>query len=293
MPTDAKAVETLSFRQLRDATFPPDPYFIGEGILPKNGLMFIGGPPKAYKSFILNTIIYHLISGSNLFGAYRKPHGRAEMAFPVTPARRVLLLEQEIGFYDVRERFLPLWTALLPEQRQAFDEQVFIHSRDTTMNLGETAGCDRIKSIIDKVQPDVVCFDPMIEFHNLNENDSQSMALVLRNLDKLRNAYEFATIISHHHGKENVANPRTGGDLLRGSNVIYGKGDAYLSLKPVGRSNGIVRIEFTIRRAKPINDMSIFLDWTDLRAKFQQWASAKGSLTVTPTKDPGDEGPIQ
>lgn len=273
----SEEVQTLSLRQLLDHTFPADNFIIGEGLLPANGMLFIAGPPKSWKSFVLSTMIYHLVTGTNLFGAYRKPHAREVMALPVSKPQRVLLLEQEIGYYDVRERLLPFWKSMPPEHQELMADNLFIHSRDHTMNLGTPEGCQRIESIIRAVRPTVVAFDPLIEFHTLNENDTQSMAMAMRNLDAMRNTLAFATAITHHTGKPNPHTQRTGPDMLRGSSVIFGKGDSFLMLKPLNRNQGKLRCDFTIRRGAPIRSLNLMLDWSELRAKFYEWSNKRNS----------------
>jgi RecA-family ATPase len=273
-------VETLSFSELRNKEFPPDQFLVGDGLLPKNGLLFIGGPPKSYKSFVMQTMVIDMCVGRNLFGANRKrPGNKVELAFAVEQPQRILFLEQEIGFYDIRERILPAYEHLLPSERARVDENLFIHSRDHTMMLDSPEGCKRIEEVIQRVKPTVVCFDPLIEFHTADENSTQDMAKVLHHIDILRNTYGFATIISHHTGKPNKQNPREGPDLLRGNSVIFGKGDAFLMLTPVSRNNGTLKVDFTIRRSKPLSPMELYLDWTELRAKFHKWGSGKSRVS--------------
>lgn len=273
-PKPAPEVKPLSFRQLLEKTFDPEPFIVSEGILPKNGLLFVAGPPKSYKSFLTQSVIYHLVTGTNLFGACRFPHGRsrgAEMAFTVASPQRVLLLEQEIGFQDTRNRLMPCYASLGP-QAPLMADNLFIHSRDHHMRLDTPEGVKRIESLIRDCRPDVVCFDPLIEFHRANENDAQSMGNVLGNLDLLRETYHFATIVSHHTGKPDVMNGRSGPDLMRGSSTIYGKGDAYIMLTVLNRNVGQVKLDFTVRRGAPIRSLDVLLDWGEMRAKFHSWA---------------------
>jgi hypothetical protein len=59
-------IKSLSLRELSTTEFPPQNFVIDNGLLPDKGMLVIGGPPKAYKSFILNTIAYHLVTGYTL-----------------------------------------------------------------------------------------------------------------------------------------------------------------------------------------------------------------------------------
>lgn len=271
--SDAPLVKTKSFYELRNTQFPPDNFLVSDGLLPRDGLLFIAGPPKSYKSFVMLTMIYHLLTGSHLFGAHRRPHGRTERALEVAEPCRVLLFEQEIGFYDVLQRVHPLWQQLPPHEQKLMDEHLFIHSRDHTMRLDDKDGWKRMGELIQAHKPEVVCFDPLIEFHHADENDAKEMAGVMHNLDVLRNTLGFATLLSHHTGKPSASNVRTGPDNLRGSSVIFGKGDSFLMLTPTDRDNGILRVDFTIRRSKPIPSLLLTLNWSTMLATFLRWDS--------------------
>jgi len=261
--------------ELLTASFPPQRLLITNGILPICGIMVLGGPPKAYKSFTLGTIIYHLATGTNLFGAHRKPHGRVEKWANVTKPCRILLLEQEIGAAHLQSRYQALFERLTDSERELMKSNIFTYSCDPELMLNNTTGVNKLRSLIERTNPDVVCFDPLVEFHNCNENDTQQMAGMLRNLDSLRWKYSFASIITHHIGKSREDQGRYGPDQLRGNSVIFAKGDSYLMLSPRSRTQGTVAIDFTLRHDLQPDVMEIVLDWEDLRAKFVRWGSDK------------------
>lgn len=258
-------------RELLTRTFPPEPYLIDEGIMRLNSVLVIGGAPKAYKSFLQNSLILALVTGTPLFGAHRKRHGREELAFVTAKPCRVLLLEQELGDYDLRERIIPMLRSLPPDQAQLLQSNLYTHSMDHTLQLDKADGMQKIDNMVAQVRPDVLVLDPLIEFHTSNENDTQSMHLVMRNLDKLRERYQLSISMSHHTGKPNENSSRSGPDLLRGNSVIYGKGDTFLMSTVRSRAAGLLNIEAVIRRGKPISPFYVNIDWTDLRAKFNCW----------------------
>lgn len=272
----------LSLRDLAEMTFPENNFIIGSRLLPDNGLMVIGGPPKSYKSFVASTMLNHLVTGTPLFGAVRYPHGHdrnPEILFPIPRPMRVLYLEQEIGFQDVKERLLGGIDLMTPEHRNLLLDNFFVYSRDIEMQLDKPEGVAKLDSLIAAVKPDVVCFDPLIEFHSSDENDASEMNRVLKNLDFLRQRHHFATIICHHTSKPSATSSRSGADLLRGSSVLYGKGDSFLILsrrRGSRRSQIQTQVDFTIRRGKPLESLILNLDMSDLRAK------ATGELATHP-----------
>ena len=244
---------------------------IEEGLLKDNSIMVVGGAPKSYKSFVSNTIAIDLVIARNLFGVVRINHGRPEQGFVIPHPQRVLVLEQEVGEDDLEDRIRPLYDSLTPEQQELAKENLFTHSLDHTLQLDKPDGVKAIEKIIIAVKPTVVIFDPLIEFHTSNENDTQAMTKILRNIDSLREKHRFATIINHHEGKPNAEAPRTGGDRLRGSSAVFGKGDSFLTLKVVNRPAAIIEIEFTIRRGRPIRNIILQLDPITQRAVFKEW----------------------
>ena len=249
---------------------------IGEGILKNNAMMVLGGPPKAFKSFTSLTMATELATGaSSLFSALRTDHGRPHLAFPITKPCRVLVLEQEVGEDDLEDRLKPLYESLSPEYQQRMLENLFTHSLDHTLRLDMEDGCEAISEIITQTHPEVIVFDPLIEFHCVNENDTQSMAMVMRNLSLLRQRFDpLATLIDHHEGKETIMK-RQGPDRLRGNSAIYGKGDTFLMIHVANRNAMMVNCEFTLRRGKPINPFSIRMNPVSLRAEFNKWGKLK------------------
>jgi RecA-family ATPase len=279
--------KTYAFRELRNLKPQPDTdTIIEEGILRKNSMMIIGGPPKSYKSFISNTIAIDLVVGHNLFTAIRYDHGRPFKAFNVVSPQRVLIFEQEIGEEDMKARLGPIYDSLLPESRTFLDNGLFTHSLDHHLQLDKPEGAKLIRDEIASVKPSVVIFDPLIEFHTSDENNTQAMAIILRNLDLIREEMKCAVIINHHEGKQ-TAIRRTGGDRLRGNSVLYGKGDTFLMLQVLNRNASMIGCDFTVRRGKPIRDFRIKLNPVTMRADFMEWGKEERAKSMASQKSVG------
>jgi RecA-family ATPase len=268
---DFEKVRPITFGELLVTEFPPDNFIIGEGLLGKTGIMMIGGPPKIRKSFIAQTIMLDLVTARNLFGTTRTVSGGGvRKAFPIAEPQRVLFLEQEIGKFNIKNRIVPSYESFTPHEQQLLRENLVIVSQDHTMKLDTTEGASRIGEIIKDVKPTVVVFDPLIEFHTSDENDAQEMNIVMNNLSMLRNMFGFATIITHHTKKPQGKHKADGPDGLRGSSVLFGKGDSYLMLGNINRNAGIIRVDFTIRNGENLtsvclkhegNNMFEFVKW--------------------------------
>jgi RecA-family ATPase len=110
------------------------------------------------------------------------------------------------------------------------------------MRLDTIEGMATLRESISSFKPDIVCFDPLIDFHGSDENNAREMTATFRNLRILQEDYGFSTIMSHHIGKPDATGTKDGPDMLRGSSVIFAKGDSYMMLKPTNRNAGIIRV---------------------------------------------------
>jgi AAA domain len=224
------------------------PHIIGRGILPVGGKCILGGPPKSNKSFVLINLILDLCAGRNCFdGKY--PDGSP--VFPVTKPYRILYFENEIGHEGLKERILGITNGEIP-----YGLELYVQSKDLSLRLDTDEGRAAISEQVDSVRPDVVVFDPLAKFHLTDENSAQGMGAVMRAGDRITEKYGCALIYIHHTGKENMDNPRSGGNKLRGSSAIFADVDTYIDLRPKSLASELeplLELDFTIRQGKPIN----------------------------------------
>lgn len=238
--------------------------------------MFVGGPPKSYKSFAMNTLAYHLSTGTNVFGASRKKQRSELPILNVQRPYRVLFLEQEIGDFSLKDRLKPIADSAREEHRTSFYDNLFTHSCDRNLRLDEKRGCELIRDMCMESRAEVLLLDPFVEFHHGDENSQYQMSAVMRGVDFIKDSLkqhkqDIAFIISHHAGKGMMS----GADNLRGSSAIFGKGDSYLMLSVHNRAAGFISVNPTIRRGPPLRNFIIRLDWQSLTFKFHGWATNK------------------
>lgn len=275
--------KAIQLGALLDKTFVEEHSLIGSGLLNRGSVLIIGGPPKTYKSFVLKTLACHLATATPAFNAQRVLRtNEHEAVFYIPYPQKVLILEQEIGERDLQSRFTSLLTSFSSAERLLCREKIFTYSCDANMRLDTTEGRKLIDELIRETRPDIVCFDPFIEFHSIEENSSKEMSGVLHELDKLRQRLNFTTIITHHCGKLKEFG-RGGAEKLRGSSVLHGKGDAFMMLETHGRANmGMLQADFQFRRGRPIAEMILALDPATLRVKFDRWKNAAKPSTESP-----------
>jgi RecA-family ATPase len=257
----------LQLKELSTKVFTQAPFIIGDGLLNQKAVMVVGGPPKSFKSFLVNTIAYHLTTGTPLFSHFESHH----VYFPIPRAVRVLVLEQEIGEVDLQLRLNQLLGEVHSDHQERMKENLWSHSDDDRVKLDTIAGRTHAAELIAYVKPEVVVLDPLVEFHGGDENSSRDMANLLRNLDWLRHRFNFATIIVHHTSKPNDASfMRQGPEMLRGSSVLHGKADTFLMLHCQHDAPPQLKVRYTMRRGRPIPPMILRADDSCL-FRFQGW----------------------
>jgi hypothetical protein len=274
MSTDANSpFRTFTFGELR-TWHPPveNNVLIGGGLLNDDSMMGMVGAAKTFKSLLDLTTIADLLTARPLFGAHRSDHGRNTLAaFPIRQSRKVLLIEQEMGPLDMRERLLPIYNSLSAAQQAVFDENLLVRSFDHTIQLDTVDGTRILEGILARHRPDVLILDPLIEFHTSNENDTQSMNKIMRGLDAMRQKYRPLALIFIHHEGHPTTTPRQGIGRFRGNTVIGGKVDSAILVNVHNRPARILRLDFVLRRGRPIDSLYVQLDADTLRAEFLCW----------------------
>lgn len=246
---------------------------IGNGVLNKGSILMVVGPPKSYKSFILNTMAMELAIGQPLFGtSVAAKHGGREYKMLIRQPQRVLIFEQEVGEYDLYMRLKPLVDSLPPEHKSLVNENIFLVSQDHSIMLDRQSGMDEIRRHIDQVKPTILAFDPFRNFHILKEIDESDMNRVMRNLQWLRIQYGLSQVVLHHTPKASMI-PRSGPDNVRGSSVIAAAVDSIIEVARDSTKYPRVSLSYTIRRGIPISVHYIQLDPTSLRMCFMGWDS--------------------
>ena len=259
---------------------PEERFVVDSGLVPLGGLVFVGGPPKSYKSFLLLTAALQMSCGLPLFGACVKHAGATDYRFGVKRPMRVLMVEQELGWIDDRERLEPMWKSLNDKHKQLICDNLYIEAAPYGMNSlvrldNEESDRHYLIEAIDKVKPDVLILDPLSMFHRQDENSARDMSLLMRNLAVIRNRFQLkGTIISHHTSK-----PRHDGivisdappDLLRGSSVLFATGDSYIMMSK--QAGDRIRLDFTLRRHKPITAMIAVVNDRSGMVEYQEWAA--------------------
>lgn len=205
----------LSASQLADAILPECEWLV-PGFFPRPGLLMILGEPRAGKSFLSLQLSLALAQGRTILPGVA-----------TRPAKKVLYFYfDKTGPFAFQDRLKALQLSGTSLEGPLY----VIHPLDKipTANLLDRACYEYFKQVINEVDPDVVVFDVLREFHNADENESTQMKDIG---DAIANLCTGLGIILVHHTKKGLDYPgRTGPvrniEASRGSNYIVGKADS-------------------------------------------------------------------
>jgi AAA domain len=213
----------------------PPPGWIEPGLLPPQGILFVGGEPKAGKSLLVANLALSLAAGK----------GRA--GFTVPAARRVLVCQFELP--------TPLFVSRLATMRRplgaAADHNLLVDTRAAGHLLSAPQGLNHFLQAARDASAEVIVLDPLSSTHDQDENDTRSMAALCQSLLRLRAASQAARIVVHHVrksiGRDEI------GRAFRGSSALHAVGDSYLLLtRPAAHLTVAVELRFQFRYAAPL-----------------------------------------
>ncbi len=236
----------------------PQACWVEPGLLPPQGILFVGGEPKVGKSLLVANLALALAAGSGRGG------------FRVPAARRVLICQFELP--------TPQFVARLATMRRGMgagaDENLLVDTRASGHLLSAPQGLNHFLNAARQARAEVIVLDPLYSAHDQDENDTRAMAALCQSLLRLRDASKAALIVVHHVrksvGREEI------GSAFRGSSALHAVGDSYLLLRrPSAQLNGAVELRFQFRYAAPEPARLLELDTRTL------WFSAAGSAPVS------------
>jgi hypothetical protein len=236
----------LSLGQLLEHNPIPMPSLIEPGLLPANGILFVGGEPKVGKSLLVANLALALASGSSRAG------------FQVPATRRVLICQFELPTPQFAARLSPMRKPI----GSAADSNLFIDTEAAGHLLSAPRGVDHFLNSIRAAKAEVVVLDPLYSTHDQDENDTRSMAALCQTLLRLRDASQAALIVVHHVRKS-VGRYEIG-SAFRGSSALHAVGDSYMLLARPSPQIPTVELRFQFRYAPAQEPRLLSLDPTTL-----------------------------
>jgi hypothetical protein len=213
----------------------PPACWVEPGLLPPQGILFVGGEPKVGKSLLVANLALSLAAGSNRLG------------FPVPAPHRVLICQFELP--------LPHFVSRLAVMRRALgaaaDHHLLVDTRVAGHLLSAPQGLGHFLTAAHTAAAEVIVLDPLYSTHDQDENDTRAMAALCHSLLRLREASRAALIVVHHVRKS-IGHYEVG-SALRGSSALHAVGDTYLLLtRPSPQFNTLeLRFQFRYAASQP------------------------------------------
>ena len=227
------------------------PGWIEPGLLPPQGILFVGGEPKIGKSLLVANLALALAAGQDRVG------------FTVPAARRVLVCQFELPVPQFVSRLAAMRRAL----GAAADENLLVDTRAAGHLLSAPQGLQHFLHAARQAAAEVIVLDPLYSAHDQDENDTRAMAALCQSLLRLRDASQAALIVIHHVrksiGRDEI------GRAFRGSSALHAVGDSYLLLRQLA-NRAALELRFQFRYAPPLAPQLLHLEPHSL------WFSAAG-----------------
>jgi hypothetical protein len=248
----------LSLAQLLEKQPPtPPPSLVEPGLLPAQGIWFVGGEPKVGKSLLVANLALALAAGSNRIG------------FSIPAPRRVLVCQFELPLPQFVNRLLVMRRTL----GAAADHHLLVDTRATGHLLSAPQGLNHFVVAARAAAAEVIVLDPLYSTHDQDENDTRAMAALCQALLRLRDATQAALIVVHHVRKSITREEI--GSAFRGSSALHAVGDTYMLLTRPSPQLPTLELRFQFRYSPPQPPRLLKLDPQSL------WFSSAGSVPIT------------
>lgn len=224
----------LSLAQLLEQQPAAPPACLVEpGLLPAQGILFVGGEPKVGKSLLVANLALSLAAGADRIG------------FPIPAPRRVLVCQFELPVPQFVSRLATMRRAL----GAAADQHLLVDMRAAGHLLSAAEGLGHFLAAAKAASAEIIVLDPLYSAHDQDENDTRAMAALCQSLLRLRDASRAALIVVHHVRKS--IGRHEIGSAFRGSSALHAVGDSYLLVTRPSPQLPTVELRFQFRYAAP------------------------------------------
>jgi hypothetical protein len=222
----------LSLAQLLEQQPSTAPACLVEpGLLPPQGILFVGGEPKVGKSLLVANLALSLAAGADRTG------------FSIPAARRVLICQFELPVPQFVGRLAVMRRAL----GSAADLNLLVDTRAAGHLLCAPQGMNHFLAAAKAAAAEVIILDPLYSTHDQDENDTRAMAALCQSLLRLRDASGAALVVVHHVRKS--IGRHEIGSAFRGSSALHAVGDSYLLLTRPSPQLPTIELRFQFRYA--------------------------------------------
>ena len=253
---EATVLSLAQLLQQQPASAPP--CLVEPGLLPPQGILFVGGEPKVGKSLLVANLALSLAAGSGRTG------------FSIPAPRRVLICQFELPV----PQFVGRLAVMRRVMGSAADLNLLVDTRATGHLLCAPQGMNHFLAAAKASAAEVIILDPLYSTHDQDENDTRSMAALCQSLLRLRDVAKVALIVVHHVRKSITRYEI--GSAFRGSSALHAVGDSYMLLTRPSPQLPTVELRFQFRYAAAQPPRLLQLDPQTL------WFSSAGQPSATP-----------
>lgn len=226
------------------------PMIIENGMLPEKSIMIVGGQPKTGKSLLVLNVAFCMATRQRWFD------------FNIPKCNKILFIQAENSYDNQRRRLKRLYKATEPPYTmKSPDKGMLMLSEPFSFKIDDNKDFLRLKHMIEFEKPNVVIIDPLINFHNCDENDNAAMGSVMEKLREITESLDISIIIVHHTRKPGLVDNKSGVSL-RGAGVIFGSVDTIVILSAEKNDAGTVEhyLDFELRNDESPERMYVELD---------------------------------
>jgi AAA domain-containing protein len=244
----------LSLAQLLEQQPSASPACLVEpGLLPPQGILFVGGEPKVGKSLLVANLALSLAAGADRIG------------FPIPAPRRVLICQFELPVQQFVSRLAIMRRTL----GAVADQNLLVDTRAMGHLLSAAQGLTHFVCAARAAAAEIIVLDPLYSTHDQDENDTRAMAALCQSLLRLRDASRAALVVVHHVRKS-IGRYEIG-SAFRGSSALHAVGDSYLLITRPSPQVPTIELRFQFRYAAAQPPRLLQLDPRTL------WFSSAGS----------------
>ena len=222
--------------------------------------MILGGPPKKGKSRLVLDTMLRAAQGFPAFGIFEQD------------IKKALYYNAEGGVFAIKMR-----AGMYRHLDQPVLQRIAVSSeRPTLMTRDGVISPETMDDLaIAWAGYDVVVLDPLVSFHEGDENSNQQMGNLFDQLRILTETYDVSLVIVHHTGKTGkdetaVHAKHDAGMRLRGASAIHGAVDSAVMAWPTTDGLSLV---FDLRYAENPGEIHLAVDHITGRFYLKtQWA---------------------
>lgn len=231
-PATAQEVGVYMGNAPDPANITPRPWKV-TNLLMNGDVTVLGGAGAAGKSVLQIAMAAHFALG--------KDYGRFKLKVPGIPLRTIIY-NAEDDMQEQGRRLLAVCSAFSFDYMEVRKNIAFMDDRHTEICVARiqhgapVAVEDSIRFIIAtslSTQADVIMYDPMINVHQLNENDNSHMRFVIWIIRQIARATNTAALMAHHTGKGSNMKEKGDADIFRGAGALINSARVGILMSPI------------------------------------------------------------